>query len=453
LFEKIIYRYPSEKSQIWSRIEKHYKLFDRSLIANCQDIFSAVEKEGDTAIYKATAIHDNVAVESLKADDKYVDQCVNALSPELRAAIEKAIQNISQVNEILKPEEFWQKEIRPGTIIGEKCTPLSSVGLWVPARKGPLVSTALMLTVAAKVAGVKRIVVGMSPRVCGKGDAATIAAAKLAGADEFVTGNGVGIIAGFSIGTESVPEVDGIYGPGPNAIAAAMSVAFSYGKRTVVGIGPTEGAIIADESADAKTLAYDMISESEHGPDSSFLLVTHSGKLALEVTEELKKLIDSVVQPRKDNLLSVFGPKGFGAIVITDTIESSIEVVNEYAPEHLMIWCNSGNEEKTLKDIQNTGEILIGPHTTFSAANYLIGITAVLPTNGFSKRFSGITCKDMLKFSSYAKITEAAIQDLYPGIKAIGEYEGLPCHVKAAEMRMYEEVVWARWQNICEGAS
>jgi histidinol dehydrogenase len=196
-------------------------------------------------------MHDKVTVDKIRVDEEYIKQCVNGLSSELRNAIEKAIKNIAEVNEAIKPEEFWTKEIRPGTIIGEKCTPLSSVGLWVPARKGPLVSTALMLTVAAKVAGVKRIIVGMSPKPDGKGDPATIAAAKLAGADEFVVGNGVGIIAGYSIGTNSIPEVDGIFGPGPNAIAAAMSVAFSYGKRTVVGIGPTEGAIIADDSADA----------------------------------------------------------------------------------------------------------------------------------------------------------------------------------------------------------
>jgi len=435
MFNKLIYRYPSEKNKLWSRIEKHYKLFDRPLIANCQAIFESVEKHGDKAIYNATKQHDNVTIEHIRPDSEYIARCVNELSPELRMSIEQAIANIRQVNEALRPDDFWKKEIRPGTIIGEKCTPLSSVGLWVPARKGPLVSTALMLTVAAKVAGVERIIVGMSPKPNGAGDSATIAAAKLAGANEFVVGNGVGIIAGFSIGTESVPEADGIFGPGPNAIAAAMSVAFSYGKRTVVGIGPTEGAMIADESADAKTLAYDMMSESEHGPDSSFMLVTHSEVLAEAAAQELEKCIDSVEQPRKDNLLAVFGSQGFGAIVIAEDIENAIEVINEYAPEHLMVWCDKENEEKVMGGIRNTGEILMGPHTTFSAANYLIGITAVLPTNGFAKRFSGITCKDMLKYSSYARLSKEAIQDLYPGIKAIGDYEGLPCHVQAAKMR------------------
>jgi histidinol dehydrogenase len=216
VIENVIYRYPTAKKELWKRIEKHYKLFDRSLIAGCQSIFEAVEREGDIAINNATETYDKVRPQAIAVDDNYIDSCVNGLSPELRTAIDQAIENIKQVNEATKPDEFWTKEVRSGTVIGEKCTPLSSVGLWVPARKGPLVSTALMLAVAAKVAGVERIIIGMSPKSDGKGDPATIAAAKLAGANEFVVGNGVGIIAGFSIGTASVPEVDGIFGPGPN---------------------------------------------------------------------------------------------------------------------------------------------------------------------------------------------------------------------------------------------
>jgi histidinol dehydrogenase len=435
VFEELILKYPSDKKRLWHKLEKHYQLFDRSLLSNCQSIFDSVEINGDDGIYTATKSFDKRNIDTIRVDEEYVCKCIKDLAPGLTTAIKHAIANITQVNEALKPVEFWTKEIRPGTIIGEKTTPLSSVGLWVPARKGPLVSTAIMLVVAAKVAGVKKIVVGMPPNQNGVADPATIAAAKLAGADEFVVGNGVGIIAGFSLGTKSITEVDGIFGPGPNAIAAAMSLAFSYGKRTVVGIGPTEGAIIADESADARTLAYDMMSESEHGPDSSFLFVTHSEKLALSVFDNLIGIINSVEEPRKSNLLSVFSASGFGAIVITDSLNSAIEVVNEYAPEHLMIWCNEKNEKRVLDEIYNAGEILAGPFTTFSAANYLIGITAVLPTNGFAKRFSGITCKDMMKYSSFGKLTKEAINALYPGIKAIGEYEGLPCHVKAAGIR------------------
>lgn len=436
MFEDIVYEYPSDKYKLWKRIEKHYKLFDRALLKDVQKIFSSVELDKDKAIKKATLKFDKVNLKQILLDESYISQCVSSLNAELRFAIDQSIYNIRQVNKALMPEEFWQKEIRPGTVIGEKCTPLSSVGLWVPARKGPLVSTALMLTVAAKTAGVKRIVIGMPPTKEGVGDPATVAAAKLAGADEFIVGNGVALIAGFSIGTESIIEVDGIFGPGPNAIAAAMSIAFSYGKRTVIGIGPTEGAIIADDTADAKTIAYDMINESEHGPDSSFLFATPSKKLAHQVRKQLEIVIQEVKEPRKSNLISVFSEKGFGAIIVTDNIQAACEVINEYAPEHLMISCNQENEEIALNQVKNTGEILIGPFTTFSSANYMIGITAVLPTNGFSKRFSGITCKDMVKFSSFGKLDKNAICELFPGIKAFGEYEGLPCHIKSAEIRL-----------------
>jgi len=436
LFEEIVFTYPEDRERLWKRMEGHNRLFDRALIKDVQDIFSDVQVNRDQAVVKASKKFDGVELSRISLDESYVDKCVKDLTPELRSAIDKAIENIGQVNEALMPAPFWQKEVRPGVIVGEKCTPLSCVGLWVPARKGPLVSSALMLTVAAKVAGVGRIVVGMPPTPEGLGDPATVAAARLAGADQFVVGNGVAIIAAMSIGTESVPEADGIFGPGPNAIAAAMSTAFSYGKRTVVGIGPTEGAIIADDLADPSIIAYDMISESEHGPDSSFLLVTPSESLAATVQGELGAVIHEVQEPRKTNLLSVFGNRGFGAIVITKDIEGACGVVNEYAPEHLMIWCNPENEKAALAGIKNTGEILAGPFTTFSTANYMIGITAVLPTNGFAKRFSGVTCKDMVKFSSFGRLDEKAIEEMFPAIKAIGEYEGLPCHVKAAEVRV-----------------
>ncbi|MBN1625453.1 MAG: histidinol dehydrogenase [Deltaproteobacteria bacterium] len=439
MFEEIVFAYPGERERLWKRLEGRSRLFDRALIKDVQDIFSDVQTRGDQAVKKATKRFDRVEIPRISIDESYADKCIQGLTPELRSAIDNAIENIGQVNRAMMPEPFWQKEIRTGAIVGEKCTPLSCVGLWVPARKGPLVSSALMLTVAAKVAGVGRIIVGMPPTSEGLCDPATVAAARLAGADGFVVGNGVAIIAAMAIGTESVPESDGIFGPGPNAIAAAMSTAFSYGKRTVVGIGPTEGAIIADDSADPLTIAYDMISESEHGPDSSFVLVTPSESLAARVREQLGVVIHEVQEPRKTNLLSVFGDSGFGAIVITGDVKETCEVINEYAPEHLMIWCNPENEKVALDEVKNTGEILVGPYTTFSSANYMIGITAVLPTNGFAKRFSGVTCKDMLKFSSFGRLDKEAMEDMFAAIKAIGEYEGLPCHVKAVEVRVKKE--------------
>jgi histidinol dehydrogenase len=204
LFEEIVYKYPEDRERLRKKIEGHNRLFDRSLIRDVQKIFSDVEKNKDQAVIRATCNFDKVDLTEICLAESYVNKCVSSLTPELRSAVDKAIENIGQVNQALMPEAFWKKEIRPGTIVGEKCTPLSCVGLWVPARKGPLVSTALMLTVAAKIAGVERIVVGMPPTKEGLGDPATIAAARLAGADQFIVGNGVAIIAALSVGTESI---------------------------------------------------------------------------------------------------------------------------------------------------------------------------------------------------------------------------------------------------------
>lgn len=435
MLEQAIFEYPRDRDRIRQRLCKRSRPFDRSLIADIQEIFDHVAVSGDAAVREATARFDQLTPPSLRLPDRYVAHCVNGLTPRLRDAIQVAIGNIRQVNQTLMPPAFAQAELRDGTIVGEKCVPLDSVGLWVPARKGPLVSTALMLTVPATVAGVRRTVVAMPPTAEGLGDPVTVAAASLAGADEIVVGNGVAVIAAMAVGTDAIAETDAIYGPGPNAIAAAMSVAFSYGKRTVVGIGPTEAAIVADGTADPRLIAWDLASESEHGPDSSCVLASDNPGLIERVAAELTAIVAAAPEPRKSNLMSVFGPDGLGALVRTDTIAQACDVVDGYAPEHLLIVCAPGNEAFALDAISNAAEILLGPCTPFSAANYAIGITAVLPTNGFAGRFSGITCRDMLKYSSCARLNARALSTLLPTIEAIGEHEGLPCHVQAARAR------------------
>ena len=248
-------------------------------------------------------------------------------------------------------------------------------------------------------------------------------------------GNGVGIIAGFAMGTDSVPEVDGIFGPGPGGIAAAMSVAFSYGKKTVLGIGPTDSAIICDETADPELLAYDLINEGEHGPDSSSVLITTSDETANRILTILPDVIEGIPEKRKENLNTVFSDNGLGAVIRCATIEDGIDFINDYAPEHMIIKCDENNREKVLRDIRNAGEILIGDWAPFTAGNYAIGITAVLPTNGYARNVSGITAKDMVKISTIAELNRAALEKLRPAIREIGKHEGLPAHALAVEKR------------------
>lgn len=433
----IVFKIPEQNVQLTERFKSHKTLFNRDVLHGVLSIFDEVASKGDEGIKSLTTKYDKVDLDELILSPNYVEGCISSLSSSLRSAIEQAVRNVQDANKAMLPAT-WETHIRPGTVIGEQVVPLDSVGIWIPSRKGPLLSTAIMLVVAAKTAGVKKIVVGMPPLENGLGDQGTVAAARLAGADQFVIGNGVSIIAGFAQGTHSIPEVDGIYGPGPGGIAAAMSVAMTYGKKSVLGIGPTECVIFADETADPLKIAYDLINEGEHGPDSSSILVTASENLARNVETILWTCIEEVEEKRRSYLQNVFGSYGKGAIVVASDMEEAFDFINWFAPEHLMIVCNTETEYRALNRINHAGEILIGQHTPFSAANYGIGITAVLPTNHFARAFSGVTSKDMVKYSTIGRLSKEALQEIYPIIKEMGNYEQLPGHVKAADIRLFE---------------
>jgi histidinol dehydrogenase len=318
-------------------------------------------------------------------------------------------------------------------VVGERFTPLPSVGVYAPARKGPLVSTVLMLAGAARVAGVPRIAVASPPVPGGGWDRTTFAAARLAGADEFYVGNGVAIIAAFTFGTESIAPVDGVFGPGPPGIAAAMGLAGSFGRRAVVGIGPTDCMVMADASADPSKLALDLMSEAEHGPDSSAMLITTSGALAEQVRSLLEKRLPEAVPARRAHLAHVFGELGLGALVVVTSWDEGLALATEFAPEHLML---VGPEpERLAKRIASAGELLLGEDCPFAAANYAIGITAVLPTNGSARRISGVTARDMVRMTTTARLERTALDELTPTIAALAHSEGLWCHAIAVAGR------------------
>ncbi|GAA4841088.1 histidinol dehydrogenase [Paenibacillus vulneris] len=432
---RIMYVLPEDQELIKERLASHKTLFTREVLNGVLQIFDEVAAQGDEAIRDLTQKFDGVTVEQLLLTESYVQECITSLPSSLLNAVEQAIRHVQEVNRALLPSS-WEREIRPGTIVGEKVTPLDRVGIWIPARKGPLLSTSIMLVAAAKAAGVPEIIVGMPPLKDGSADPGTVAAAKLAGADRFVIGNGVAVIAGLAQGTESIPEADGIFGPGPGGIAAAMSLAMTCGKRSALGIGPTESSIVADETADPRLTAYDLINEAEHGPDSTSILVTTSAELASQVEKQLYECIEEVEGARKTYLRQVFGPEGKGAIIVAPDIGQACDFINAFAPEHLMIVCAEEQEKRVMELVRHAGEILIGGSTPFSAANYGIGITAVLPTNHFARSFSGVTSKDMVKVSTIGKLNREALRGLYPMIRELGAYEQLPCHVKAAEIRV-----------------
>jgi histidinol dehydrogenase len=325
-------------------------------------------------------------------------------------------------------------ELEPGVRVGELYRALDSVALWIPCRKGPLLSTALMLVTAARVAGVERVVALMPPRADGSADPGTLAAARLAGAHTCLVGNGVTLIAAATHGTESLPRVAGVFGPGPGGIAVAMGMAGMYGLKTVVGIGPTDCAVLADDSADPELIAWDLASEAEHGADSASLLVTPSAALARAVSERLALIIERAEPARRSHLQAVFGEAGRGLLVVSPSFDAACALAARFAPEHLSIVCSPARQATALQTVV-AGEVLLGAQTPFAAANYALGITAVLPTNGAARSLSGITSRDMLRVTTLGELDSAALLRLGPTIEALASYEGMPCHGAALRAR------------------
>lgn len=213
-----------------------------------------------------------------------------------------------------------------------------------------------------------------------------------------------------------------------------MFAAMMRGKRSAPGIGPSDCAVLADESADPALAARDLANEAEHGPDSSAVLVTTSAALAERTAESLRRIIAE--SERRGYLEAVFGPSGRGAIVIASDLDRACAFLNDYAPEHLMIVCEPETEREALKRIRHAGEILLGPDTPFSAANYGIGITAVLPTNRFARAYSGVTARDMMKVSTIGRLNEDALRGIAPVIREFARCEGLSAHQAAADIRL-----------------
>ncbi len=424
---------PSDATQVAVRLARREALIDSELVSSVQALFEQVKLHGDRALLEASRAHDGVSLRTAVVAESQIEQAIAGLSSELRSAIELARERIERVNRELVPKDMV-RELEPGVRVGELYRPLDSVALWIPCRKGPLLSTALMLVSAARVAGVPRIIALMPPRADGSADPGTLAAARLAGAQECYVGNGVALIAAATHGTETLPRVAGVFGPGPGGIAVAMAMAGMFGLKTVVGIGPTDCAVLADESADPRWVAWDLASEAEHGPDSAALLSTASQPFAQAVAAELESIILAAPAARRDNLRHVFGSEGRGMLVVSPTFSAACALAAQFAPEHLSIVCRPESEREALASAV-AGEVLLGAYTPFAAANYAIGITAVLPTNGAARALSGITARDMLRTTTLGSLDSAALARLTPTITALAGYEGLPCHARAARVR------------------
>ena len=321
-------------------------------------------------------------------------------------------------------------EIRKGIFAGEKSLPIESAGLYVPRGRGSFPSMLYMQAIPAKVAGVERVCIITPPDEKGEVDPACLYAARKCGISEVYKTGGAQAIAALTYGTEAIKSVVKITGPGSKYVSAAKRI-LSGLVESGIPAGPSDSAILADNTADPYKAALDLMTEAEHGSDSSAILVTHSEKFARQCIKFIKELILLLPEQRKQFVCDVF--EGFGGVIITRNVEESAEVINLYAPEHLQIITTDPWD--TVGLIKNAAEILLGDNTPFSCANYSIGANAVLPTGGKAKTWSALSVRDFMKYSSIVYSSENGYKSLEKHVQILAEYEGFEAHANALKLR------------------
>ncbi|HRF93750.1 MAG TPA: histidinol dehydrogenase, partial [Aggregatilineales bacterium] len=366
----------------------------------------------------------------LKATSEDFANARAQISAEVIFAIQQAHANIKKFHEEQMPEAMWFTEIQPGIMAGEKITPITSVALYVPRGKGAFPSVMLMLATPAKVAGVEKVIVVTPPTPDGKADAASLVAAEICGVDEVYVVGGMQAIAAVAYGTQSIPKVDKVIGPGSSYVSAAKRLL--YGVIDVgLPAGPSESVILCDEFADPRLAALDLLVEAEHGAESAATLVTHSEKLAKEALAILPEYIAQIPEWRRKFIENVLA--NYGGIIVTDSLEESIQFVNDYAPEHLEVLVQE--PFIALNKIRNAGEILLGHMTPIPVANYCLGLNAILPTGGFARSFSSVSVWDFLKRSGIGYLSKEGYGRLQGITATLADYEDFPAHAFAIRKR------------------
>lgn len=417
------------------RLLRRAELQIDELTERVRPIIQAVRDRGDEALIELTERFDHVKLspDRLRVSHDEIKQAHRALDPSVREAIEHAIRNVRTFHERQMPHEQWFTEVEPGVMAGEKITPITSVGLYVPRGKGAFPSVMYMLATPASIAGVPRIVVCTPPGPDGTVDPASLVAADLCGVHEIYRAGGAQAIAALAYGTQTIRRVHKITGPGSGFVAAAKRLL--YGTVDVgLPAGPSESITLADNSADPELLARDLLIEGEHGPDSSSLLVTDSRSLAEAVMDLLPEKIAALPEWRQDFVRTVFeAPEGTGGIVLAASMEEAINFVNEFAPEHLEVQVRE--PFALLPKLKNAGEILIGHYTPYCTGNYCVGTNAILPTGGFAHTFSCTSVYDFLKRTGIAYLTKEGYASLSETTRRLAEFEGFPAHANAVTDR------------------
>ena len=411
------------------RSPNNYGQYEKSV----QEILQKVREEKDAALFAFTEKFDGakLTAETVQVTDAEIEEAYKEVDESLLTIIRKALINIESYH-AKQRQNSWFDSKPDGTILGQKITPLQRVGVYVPGGKAAYPSSVLMNVMPAKVAGVDEIIMVTPPGKVGKINPTTLVAAKEAGVDKIYKVGGAQAIAALAYGTESIPKVDKIVGPGNIYVALAKKAV--YGHVSIDSIaGPSEILVIADEGANPRYVAADLLSQAEHDELASSILVTTSEELAQAVSNEVDKFLEvlpraEIIQKSLDN---------YGYILIADTMEEVIEVANEIASEHLEI--QTKNPFEVMTKIRNAGAIFIGEYASEPLGDYFAGPNHILPTNGTAKFFSPLSVDDFIKKSSIISYSREALKKVHKDVEAFAKAEQLTAHANSVYVRFEEE--------------
>jgi len=391
------------------------------------NVLNRVRKSGDAALKELTLQFDKVNLDSIQVTQNEIDEAVKNLPSSLKAAILSATKNIETFHASQK-REVTLVETMPGVTCWRKGTPIQKVGIYIPGGSAPLFSTVLMLGVPARLAGCEEVVLCSPPDKNGKINPAILFAAYHTGVKKIFKVGGAQAIAAMAYGTETVPSVSKIFGPGNQYVTKAKQLISQEGIAIDMPAGPSEVLVIADEFANPSYLAADLLSQAEHGADSQVVLVTTQSELIAGVLKEIELQVERL--PRKEIARQALANS---LSVIFNSKDELIDFVNEFAPEHLII--NTIDSDQLVDRIVNAGSIFLGPYTPEAAGDYASGTNHTLPTNGFAKAFGGVSLESFMKYITIQKITKAGLDLLGPIVEEMAEAEQLSGHAEAVRVR------------------
>ncbi|WP_340155597.1 histidinol dehydrogenase [uncultured Winogradskyella sp.] len=412
----------------WSALLKRPTQTIGDIEATVNAVFNDVAKNGDKAIEKYTTKFDGVSLHSNVVTQEEINKAVALVDENLKSAIQLAKSNIEKFHSAQKTDRVFV-ETMSGVSCWQEKRPIQKVGLYIPGGTAPLFSTVLMLAVPAQIAGCKEIVLCSPPNKEGNIANEILYAAQLCGVTKIIKVGGIQAIAGLTFGTASIPQVYKIFGPGNQFVTVAKQLATQFGVAIDMPAGPSELLVMADDSANAAYVASDLLSQAEHGADSQVILVTTSNDFAKQVSEEVENQLEQL--PRiKMATVSISNSK----LIVVKDFETALELIDTYGPEHFIV--ATKDDDFFVENISNAGSVFIGSYTPESAGDYASGTNHTLPTNGFSKAYSGVNLDSFQKSMTFQKISKEGIQNIGNAIELMAEAEGLQAHKNAVTLRL-----------------